>query len=140
MKAQYVKKNTFFFKINKTSSASIAWKNILDHRYLLRKGLMWVLGNDQSINFLYDNWNDESPLIHNINANMEYLIEKKTKLAILVTPTTQWDTKPLINILPDHIIKEIKAIPIPITYLNDRIMWRCTPYGGYSVKTATWGK
>lgn len=30
---------------------------------------MWILGDDKSINFWYDNWMKDSPLVNKTNAN-----------------------------------------------------------------------
>lgn len=45
MKAKYLKNNMNFLQCKKPSMASTAWKHILDHRCLIRKGLIWNLGN-----------------------------------------------------------------------------------------------
>lgn len=40
-----------FQQINKANSISNAWKNMLDHKDLSKKGLIWILGNGSYINF-----------------------------------------------------------------------------------------
>lgn len=95
----------------------------------------WILGNGQRINFWYDNWIEDSPLIHNISSDMEDLIEEKVKASDFITPTKEWDTNSLVNILPGHIINKINAIPIPVVDLNDRILFASC--GDYSIKTTT---
>lgn len=46
---------------------SPVWKHILDYRNLLKKGLLWLLGNRESINFWYGNWDEKSPIIQYID-------------------------------------------------------------------------
>lgn len=68
-------------QINKTNSTTNMWKNIVDYRDLFTKGLLWILGNRTYINLWYDNWLDESHLIHKINDNMEKFINKQAKVS-----------------------------------------------------------
>lgn len=67
-----------FFMLRKLSSSN-AWKNILDHRYLLRKSLMWIIRNGQSINVWYDDYMKDSPLINNIKPNTGQQYHRKCK-------------------------------------------------------------
>lgn len=43
-----------FFEVKKVARASTMWKYILDHRYILKKGLSWITGNGKRINFGYE--------------------------------------------------------------------------------------
>lgn len=40
-----------FMEARKTANGSRIWKYILDHRYLLKKGICWCLGDGKNINF-----------------------------------------------------------------------------------------
>lgn len=42
--------------------------------------------------------------------------------------------------MPDHIGGKINAIHIPITDIEDKLAWKFTYRGEYSVKTKTWAK
>lgn len=59
-----------FMEVRKASNASRMWKYILDHRYLLKKGIRWCLRDGHSIKFWQDNWMDDSPWIDKVS--MEY--------------------------------------------------------------------
>lgn len=55
MKAKCLENDfTSCLEIKTTKTTSYVWKNVLDCRYFLKEGLMWVLGNGQTINFWYD--------------------------------------------------------------------------------------
>lgn len=69
---------------------------------------------------------------------MIHFIEENSNVTDFITPIKLWDTKSLINILPKHIINNIKAIPIPIFDLKDRIAWKFTSHYNFSIKIATW--
>lgn len=51
-----------FLEAKKLANATTMWKYILDHMYLIRKGLHWILRNGERINFWHDNWMEEAPL------------------------------------------------------------------------------
>lgn len=42
------------------------------------------------------------------------------------------------GLIPHDIFNRIKAIPIPISNVVDKLMWKFTTDGNFSVKTATW--
>lgn len=71
-------------QIKKTNLASNAWTNILNHRDLLRKDLLWLLGNLNYKKFWYDEMLDESSLIHKINTNTKNNFNKQAKVSDLV--------------------------------------------------------
>lgn len=85
MKAKYLKKYSNSSQINKTKTASIAWKNIIDHRYLPKKGVRWIIGNGQSKKFCYDYWMDDSPLINKIIPNNSHIIDEIDKVNNFIT-------------------------------------------------------
>lgn len=48
--AKYLTRKNFM-EVRKASNASRMWKYILDHMYLLKKGIKWCLGDGYSIIF-----------------------------------------------------------------------------------------
>lgn len=57
----------------------MAWKNILDNRYLLSKGISWILINYQIIKSCYDHWVRSSLLINKTKPNAGYLTADNLK-------------------------------------------------------------
>lgn len=55
--------------------------------YLLRKGLIWVLGDGRGINFLYSNWMEYFSLVDRINQYMPPYIEENAKVCDIITPS-----------------------------------------------------
>lgn len=49
-----------------------------------------------------------------------------------------WNLNDLIGFIPDHITNRIKAILIPISNVTDRLIWKFTTDGHFSVKKVTW--
>lgn len=50
--------------------------NYSDHRWLFRKGLMWVFEDGKNVNFWNGNWMDNSLLIKKVIPDICYSIEK----------------------------------------------------------------
>lgn len=66
--------NTDFLSCKPKSSDSTIWRHIFSQRKILRKGILWKLGNGKDINFWNDNWAIQSSLknyLHNITVNIE---------------------------------------------------------------------
>lgn len=58
------------------------WKYILDHRYLVQNGLLWILGNGERIKLWLDNWMEESPIIEKIHQDYRSTIVKTLRSVI----------------------------------------------------------
>lgn len=54
-----------------------------------------------------------------------------------ITVKKQYNTDGLTNIILEKVIKKIKAIPIPLTNMDDKLIQRFTSNWEYSVKTST---
>lgn len=72
---------------------------------------------------------EDSPLILNTNLTIINIHEIRKLMTLLVMKT--WN---LTYILPIHIIKKLKANPIPIIEINDRPVCKFTPSGEFSTK------
>lgn len=66
---------------------------------MLKKSLIWVLGDGKSINFWHDNWMDDFTLMDKVNPNMSQYIMRNAKVSDVFTSTKQWNVNPLVNIL-----------------------------------------
>lgn len=76
----------------------------------------------RSTDFLYNIWIEPFSLVDKINPNMKHYITENTEVNEFISPAKNWDTNPLVNILPNHIISKIKAILIPMSNIKDRLI------------------
>lgn len=67
---------------------------------------------------------EDFSLRNKINPNTNHFIVDNTKVSDLIVSIKQRDTNTLTNILANHVIKKIKAIPVTITNLRDGIAWK----------------
>ena len=55
-----------------------------------------------------------------------------------ITPEKVWDTAKLSQVLPQHLVKHVLAVPIPMTNMEDSFCWGFTGSGDFTTKSATW--
>lgn len=76
--------------------------------------MIWILGNGKDISFWYDNWMEESPLIHKVQQYMLHHIQDTAKVCDFIT-LAKPGTRNLLHILPADIVNKINSIPVPIS-------------------------
>lgn len=79
---------------------------------------------------------ENSTLVDKLNPNMSHHIVETAKVSDSITFTKQCHINPLVSILPDHIINKIKAIPILIRDIKDKI--KLNLHSFLSNLSATW--
>lgn len=135
--AKYLTKKNFM-EVRKATNASRMWKHILDHRYLLKKGISWCLGDGNNINFWQDNWMPESPLIKKVPLERRSVVNMEDKVSKYINRSHGWQLMELRGLLPDDIITKSENIPIPVMDVRDKIIWKYNTDGSFTIKTATW--
>ena len=60
-----------FFNYKRKSNDSLVWKNLLKCRNLVSRGVIWKLGNRESISFWYDNWIENKNLVDILGVDEE---------------------------------------------------------------------
>ncbi|GJS75909.1 RNA-directed DNA polymerase, eukaryota, reverse transcriptase zinc-binding domain protein [Tanacetum coccineum] len=74
------------WEANAKVNISVGWKEILKLRDKIRKHVLWRIGDDNSVNALYDNWNTVGPLneivtsreIYEACMNIDYTVAQLT--------------------------------------------------------------
>lgn len=113
---------------------SWVWSSLLEGRNLLKEGLMWSVGNGDSINFWQDVW---VPGLSNSKlSNLSGSSALNTKVADFVDfSTLAWDQEKLQGLVLEEELREIQKIPISFTNRADKLIWRHTSSGSYTVKS-----
>jgi len=62
MRDKYLHKKDFLNYQNKSTDSPV-WKSLFKCRLLIKQGVMWQIGNGESISFWYDNWIENKNLI-----------------------------------------------------------------------------
>ncbi|XP_048491336.1 uncharacterized protein LOC125492674 [Beta vulgaris subsp. vulgaris] len=128
-------KGTNFMDVIPNASQSTIWRDILKGRDLLAQGIIMNVGNGEDISLWYHHWVGREPLykcpdivIPDSKAHwrVAHIIKNRT-----------WSLDQIAYLLPQEIIKEIKAIPLPtISSVQDELRWVFSSDGDFSIKSA----
>lgn len=96
-------------------------KNILENRYLIKKGLHWILGNYKSVNFWHDTRMEESSLIDKMSQELSWNVMKNIMVSYFIENGT-WNRDKLRGYLPSYIVDKIMNIHIAVDNIQDNII------------------
>jgi hypothetical protein len=114
---------------------SYAWRSIWNARKLLKKGLIWRVGDGTSIKIWHDRW-IPVPSSFAIQSPIR-ILDREATVNDLIDEETRWWNIPLIQevFLKDE-ASIICSMPICPGRQRDRLAWVGTKNGDYSVKSA----
>ncbi|KAM6545112.1 hypothetical protein CsatB_025848 [Cannabis sativa] len=131
LKARYFP-HTSFLDAVPGHSPSFSWRSIMWGRDLLKRGLLWKVGNGQTINTLDDRWLPNFALK---NSDLIATLPSPS-LSFFISPSGAWDLNKLRCYFPDFIIDHILDIPIAGHMCPDVLIWGKENSGIFSVKSA----
>ena len=139
MRDKYVK-NINFFRFPKKKRDFNVWKEIIYHGDYVEAGLKWCIGDGRKVLFWTDNWVYMMPLVFFfVEADNLHLVNLDAKVHDLINhETKEWNIHSVSTILPPNVISDIRAIPIPCSLVDDRILWGFSQDGKLSLKSTTW--
>lgn len=117
-------------------NGSFIWKSILAARQLFNEGLIWKIGNGESMKI----WHDKGvpkPSSFRIQTPVR-LLDGNAKVKDLIDNNSKHLNLSLLKeIFSDSDYEIISRIPISLCNSSDRLAWRCTADGKFSVKSAS---
>jgi hypothetical protein len=113
---------------------SQAWRSILAAKDLVQEGAIWRVGNGEDIKVWGDKWlpnptsySVQSPRLNRSeNMRVSSLIDKDLK---------QWNNALITSIFLPEEVSAITNIPLSPFLPRDRLIWRCTKNGDFTVKS-----
>uniref|UniRef100_A0A803PYN6 Reverse transcriptase domain-containing protein n=1 Tax=Cannabis sativa TaxID=3483 RepID=A0A803PYN6_CANSA len=110
---------------------SFSWRSIIWGRDLLKRGLLWKVGNGQTINTINDRW------LPNFALKDSDLIAAlpSPSLSYFISPSGAWDLNKLRCHFPVFIIDHILDIPIAGHMCSDVLIWGKDNSGIFNVKS-----
>ncbi|KAG6627185.1 hypothetical protein CIPAW_15G109000 [Carya illinoinensis] len=134
LKEKYFKCSTFL-DVKKGSNSSFLWQSFISARSLLKEGLVWRVGDGQSIDLWNDKWLPQ-PTSFKLQSSIRFL-PSDTKVAMLIDRTTNQWNYPLVEAILDSTEAEcVKRIPLSPYPTPDKLLWRGTSTGAFTVKSA----
>jgi ribonuclease HI len=134
MKAKYYPQHSFL-EANLGTRPSFAWRSIWNSRTLLKEGLIWRVGNGESIKIWQDRWLP-SPSSYLVQAPIQGL-SAEAKVCELIDNDTRWWNTPLIqDIFPPEVAAKICSLALSPSGHQDKLVWRGTANGVFTVRSA----
>jgi hypothetical protein len=133
-KLKYLNSNSLLNpSYQKPALCSSTWSSICFGASLLRQGLYWRIGNGESAHFWTDNWSGCGTLC---NFALDPSIIDEALLVHDFWVKNEWDETLLYACLPSDIVTQILCIPLSCYGYNDKLIWKHSPTGIFSVKSA----
>ncbi|XP_042939551.1 uncharacterized protein LOC122274591 [Carya illinoinensis] len=134
-----VYKQKYFSKVgllesNLGSAPSYAWRSIHAGLAMLKKGLLWRVGNGTSINLWKEKWIPTLPSqqISSIRGNDVWC----EVVSDLIDPNLKtWREDLLQELFSNQEIEAIKTIPISLGGREDKMTWQASNNGQYTIKS-----
>ena len=114
---------------------SFAWQSIQNSLDLVREGLLWRIGNGQSVRIWGDRWLP-TPTTFKVQSPPQ-ILDPAATVSTLIDGELKWWNKALVEqIFSAEESAIIQSIPISQTNKEDRLYWRGTTRGTFSVRSA----
>ena len=114
---------------------SFAWRSIMAAKGLVKQGLIWRIGDGSEIKIWGDRW-IPTPTTFMIQSPIRGL-EENDKVEVLINHNSRsWKSTFIDDIFLPHEAQVIKSIPLSPIPTKDKLVWRCTPNGQFSVWSA----
>jgi hypothetical protein len=112
-----------------------AWRSIHGSCDLLRKGLIWRVGNGYKVQIWKDRWFPNPSTFKIITPPT--LLDLEAMVSSLVDVHSKWWNIPLLDSLfTKKEVKKIRKIPLSSTNQKDTLIWKGTKNGVFSVMSA----
>jgi hypothetical protein len=132
MKAKYFQSTGEVLDANLGSKPSYAWRSIFSSKELLHKGLIWRIGNGEKARIWGKRWvpsfNIYSP------SNQDYA--EATVSGLIDKDIGGWNLNVIASLFQEYEMMAIKSIPLSSTNQENRLIWKGTVNGLFSVKSA----
>jgi hypothetical protein len=134
MKAKYYP-NTSLFEAKVGRRPSYAWRSIHSSCDLLQDGLVWRVGNGETIRIWKDRW-IPCPSTFRINSQPRLLSLEATVSELIEETTGWWNVQLLSSLFSEEEVNLILSIPPSSKNQKNILMWRGTTNGLFSVRSA----
>ena len=118
-----------------STTGSYAWKSILSAIDVIRKGMVWRIGNGNSVRIREDRWLPVQS--HRSVVSPMPTIEPNTRVNTLINAEKgEWKYSEVQRLFLPHEAATICGIPLSTKLPQDRIIWGLTPFGIFTTKSA----
>jgi ribonuclease HI len=127
--------NGSFLDSNLGRQPSYAWRSIYNAKSLLAEGLLWRVGDGDSVKVWTDRWLP-TPGSHKVQSPVHILLADASVSALLDLETNWWKTDLIFNIFSVDEAKAICSMPVCPRTRQDKLVWMGTKQGNFTVSSA----
>ena len=112
------------------SNPSFIWRSILVARFIIQHRVRWKVGNGQSIDIWNDDWGPQQLQKRSGSRDIARVDE------LIDTNRGHWNLPVLNEVFTRNGVDAICAINLPNVATHDSMVWKHTPSGHLSVRSA----
>jgi hypothetical protein len=114
---------------------SLAWRSIFSTISLLEEGLMWRIGDGNSVNIWGDRWIPRASS-YKIQTQIQGLTSEAKVSALIDQDTASWNKQLIWDLVSKEEMEAICSLPLSRYKQRDVLCWRSTSTGEFSVRSA----
>ncbi|GLT29624.1 hypothetical protein SLA2020_044780 [Shorea laevis] len=117
------------------TNPSMVWRGVIAGLGILKQGSCWRIGDGSSVRLWRDPWVPESGVLSSTICDRN--LEWDARVSSLIDQIAwKWDPIKLQLLFPNDTIEKISSIPLSKNCAQDRLIWRHTTDGRFTVKSA----
>jgi len=124
-----------FLESNLGNRPSFIWRSIFGARELLKEGLIWRVGDGRSIKIWGDRWLP-TPVTHAVQTPINSMEDTSMVEKLIDKEQSGWNSTLVRHIFSPDEAEVILNIPLSPIYPPNRIIWKSTKDGAFSVCSA----
>jgi hypothetical protein len=134
LKAKYFPHGSFLISEVGTRP-SFVWRSLLSAKELLIEGLVWRIGDGKSIKIWQDRWLP-TPISYSVQSPPRLVPDDSTVAMLIDSEMCGWKEDLITEIFSPEEARVVASIPLCPTLPPDRLVWRVTKSGVFSVRSA----
>ena len=127
--------NCSILDAKESNFGSYAWKSILSARDVIKKGMVWRIGNGQAVRIKENKWLLVRPSRVILSPFPSVMAETKVS-SLINQESSVWKSKEVNRVFLPHEASLILSIPLSRRQPPDCASWSCTPSGNFSTSSA----
>lgn len=125
----------YILEAKDSSVGSYAWKSILSARNVIRKGMVWRIGNGESVRIKMDKWLPTQSS-RSVISPIPQLVPDAKVSELIDHDSAVWKADLVQQLFLPHEVSVIMGIPLSERLPFDRITWAHTPSGMFTTSSA----